>query len=103
MLKLKNDPSHLFRGAPNPVMSLLPARRRIDAKEVANLLGCSRKTVLNGKPGTAVLTRIRNGWQVRFLLEEVIQLMRKQEQNKNLSMSDLHSDKSDGQSYHTTL
>jgi hypothetical protein len=84
-------------------MSLLPAHRRINAKEVANLLGCARKTVLNGKGGTSVLTRIRNGSQVRFLLEEVLDLMRKQEQNKNLSVRDLQSDNRNGQPYPTTL
>ena len=84
-------------------MSLMLARRRIDAKEVAQLLGCSRKTVLNGKGGTSSLTRIHNGSQVRFLLEEVLQLMRKQEQNKNLSVRDLQSYEINGQSHTSTL
>jgi len=84
-------------------MSLIPSRRRIDAKEVAALLGCSRKTVLNGKAGTSVLTRIRNGSQVRFLLEEVLQLMRRQEQNKNLSIRDLQAHQINGQSHTPTL
>ena len=53
---------------------------RIDAKQVAAIIGCSRKTVLNGGAGTAQLTRIRNGSkQVRFLLEEVQALAQKQE------------------------
>ena len=84
-------------------MSLIASRRRIDAKEVAQLLGCSRKTVLNGKGGTATLTRIRNGSQVRFLLEEVLQLMRSQEQNKNLSARDLQFYEINGQSHTSTL
>ena len=84
-------------------MSLVPTRRRINAKEVAELLGCSRKTVLNGKGGTSALTRIRNGSQVRFLLEEVLQLMRRQERNKNLSIRDLHSHQINGQSNTSTL
>lgn len=53
---------------------------RIDAKQVAAIIGCARKTVLNGGAGTAQLTRIRNGSkQVRFLLEEVQALAQKQE------------------------
>ena len=62
-------------------MSLMTQRKtRIDAKQVAEIIGCSRKTVLNGGAGTAQLTRIRNGSkQVRFLLEEVQTLVRKQE------------------------
>jgi hypothetical protein len=55
-------------------------KTRIDAKQVAGIIGCSRKTVLNGGAGTAQLTRIRNGSkQVRFVLEEVQALVRKQE------------------------
>ena len=53
-------------------MSLIAKKTRIDAKRVAQIIGCSRKTVLNGGAGTARLTRIRNGSrQVRFILEEV--------------------------------
>ena len=53
---------------------------RIDAKQVAAIIGCARKTVLNGGAGTGQLTRIRNGSkQVRFLLEEVQALAQKQE------------------------
>lgn len=55
-------------------------RIRIDAKQVAAIIGCARKTVLNGGAGTGQLTRIRNGSkQVRFLLEEVQALAQKQE------------------------
>ena len=62
-------------------MSLITKKTRIDAKRVAEILGCSRKTVLNGGAGTAQLTRIRNGSrQVRFILEEVIAFAEKQEQ-----------------------
>jgi len=37
------------------------------------------------------------------LLEEVLQLMRKQEQNKNLSVRDLQSYEINGQSHTSTL
>jgi len=62
-------------------MSLMTKRRtRIDAKQVAEIIGCSRKTVLNGGAGTSELTRIRNGPKfVRFILEEVEALAEKQE------------------------
>lgn len=60
-------------------MSLINKKTRIDAKRVAEIIGCSRKTVLNGGAGTAQLTRIRNGTrQVRFILEEVETLVEKQ-------------------------
>ncbi|HEV7396516.1 MAG TPA: hypothetical protein VGN86_08410 [Pyrinomonadaceae bacterium] len=60
-------------------MSLITKKTRIDAKRVAEIIGCSRKTVLNGGAGTAQLTRIRNGSrQVRFILEEVETLVEKQ-------------------------
>jgi predicted DNA-binding transcriptional regulator AlpA len=64
-----------------PLMSLMTKRRtRIDAKQVAEIIGCSRKTVLNGGAGTSELTRIRNGAKfVRFILEEVEALAEKQE------------------------
>ena len=53
-------------------MSLIRKKTRIDAKRVADIIGCSRKTVLNGGAGTSQFTRIRNGSrQIRFLLEEV--------------------------------
>jgi predicted DNA-binding transcriptional regulator AlpA len=61
-------------------MSLMSRKTRIDAKQVAQIIGCSRKTVLNGGAGTAQLTRIRNGSkQVRFILEEVQALVQRQE------------------------
>lgn len=67
-----------FRG--HLTMSLMTRKTRIDAKRVAQIIGCSRKTVLNGGAGTAQLTRIRNGSkQVRFILEEVQALVQKQE------------------------
>jgi predicted DNA-binding transcriptional regulator AlpA len=60
-------------------MSLITKKTRIDAKRVAEIIGCSRKTVLNGGAGTSQLTRIRNGSrQVRFILEEVETLVEKQ-------------------------
>jgi len=62
-------------------MSLMTKKKtRVDAKRVAEIIGCSRKTVLNGGAGTAELTRIRNGSRfVRFILEEVEALAEKQE------------------------
>jgi len=62
-------------------MSLMTRKKtRVDAKRVAEIIGCSRKTVLNGGAGTAELTRIRNGSRfVRFILEEVEALAEKQE------------------------
>lgn len=63
-------------------MSLINRKTRIDAKQVAEIIGCSRKTVLNGGAGTAHLTRIRNGSsQVRFILEEVLAFAEKQERD----------------------
>ena len=57
-------------------------KTRIDAKRVAEIIGCSRKTVLNGGAGTGQLTRIRNGSrQIRFILEEVLAFAEKQEQH----------------------
>jgi hypothetical protein len=65
-----------------PPMSLMTKKTRIDARRVAEIIGCSRKTVLNGGAGTAQLTRIRNGsTQVRFILEEVLAFDEKQERD----------------------
>lgn len=56
-------------------------KTRITAKRVAEILGCSPKTVYNGGAGTERLTRIRNGpRQIRFILEEVLALAQQQEQ-----------------------
>lgn len=65
----------------NETMSLIRrTKTRITAKEVGEILGCSPKTVLNGGAGTKPLTRIRNGTkQVRFLLDEVLALALRQE------------------------
>jgi hypothetical protein len=41
-----------------PLMSLMTKKTRIDAKRVAEIIGCSRKTVLNGGAGTAQLTSV---------------------------------------------
>lgn len=61
-------------------MSLITKKTRIAAKRVAEIIGCSEKTVHNGGAGTAELTRIRNGTrQIRFILEEVLALADKQE------------------------
>ena len=68
-------------------MSLITKKTRIDAKRVAEIIGCSRKTVLNGGAGTARLTRIRNGTrQIRFILEEVLAFAEKQEQHARRSL-----------------
>jgi len=65
-----------------PLMSLMTKKTRIDARRVAEIIGCSRKTVLNGGAGTAQLTRIRNGsTQVRFILEEVLAFAERQERD----------------------
>lgn len=61
-------------------MSLISKKTRIAAKRVAEIIGCSEKTVHNGGAGTEGLTRIRNGSrQIRFILEEVLPLAEKQE------------------------
>jgi predicted DNA-binding transcriptional regulator AlpA len=58
----------------------MKSRRRISAGEVAEILGCAKKTVYNGGAGTDKLTRIRSGRrQVRFLLWEVMAFAEKQE------------------------
>ena len=55
-------------------------RTRVSARRVAEIIGCSEKTVYNGGAGTDGLTRIRNGRrQVRFILEEVVALAERQE------------------------
>jgi hypothetical protein len=55
-------------------------KTRITAKRVAEIIGCSEKTIYNGGAGTDGLTRIRNGRrQVRFILEEGIALVERQE------------------------
>lgn len=55
-------------------------RTRVSARRVAEIIGCSEKTVYNGGAGTDGLTRIRNGRrQVRFILEEVMALAERQE------------------------
>lgn len=67
-------------------MSLMRKKTRIDAKQVAEIIGCSRKTVLNGGAGTSQFTRIRNGArQVRFILEEVEAFAEKQEKRAQAS------------------
>lgn len=61
-------------------MTLTRRKTRINAKRVAEILGCSEKSVYNGGAGTAELTRVRNGRrQVRFILEEVIEMAERQE------------------------
>lgn len=61
-------------------MTLTKRKTRISAKRVAEIIGCSEKTVYNRGAGTDKLTRIRNGRrQVRFILEEVVALAERQE------------------------
>ena len=61
-------------------MTLTKHKTRISARRVAQIIGCSEKTVYNGGAGTDKLTKIRNGRrQVRFILEEVIALTERQE------------------------
>jgi hypothetical protein len=57
-------------------VSLVRRKTRISAKRVAEIIGCSAKTVYNGGAGTDELTRVRNGpRQVRFILEDVVALV----------------------------
>jgi hypothetical protein len=61
-------------------MTLTKRKTRVSARRVAEIIGCSEKTVYNGGAGTDGLTRIRNGRrQVRFILEEVVALAERQE------------------------
>jgi hypothetical protein len=61
-------------------MTLTKRKTRISAKRVAEIIGCSEKTVYNRGAGTDKLTLIRNGRrQVRFILEEVVALAERQE------------------------
>jgi hypothetical protein len=61
-------------------MALTKRKTRITARRVAEILGCSPKTVYNGGAGTEQLTRIQNGpRQIRYLLEEVLALAEEQE------------------------
>lgn len=61
-------------------MTLIKRKTRVSAKRVAEIIGCSVKTVYNRGAGTDGLTQIRNGRrQVRFILEEVIALVERQE------------------------
>ena len=61
-------------------MSLIRKETRVSAKRVAEIIGCSEKTVYNRGAGTEGLTRIRNGTrQIRFILEEVLALAERQE------------------------
>ena len=60
---------------------MIKKKTRINAKRVAEIIGCSHKTVLKGGAGTAELTRIRNGTrQIRFILEEVLEFAQRQEE-----------------------
>jgi hypothetical protein len=62
-------------------MALTKRKTRITARRVAEILGCSPKTLYNGGGGTEQQTRIQNGSrQIRFLLEEVLALAQQQEQ-----------------------
>jgi hypothetical protein len=55
---------------------------------VAEIIGCSEKTVYNRGAGTDKLTRIRNGRrQIRFILEEVLAFTESQEKEARRSHS----------------
>jgi len=70
-------------------MNSIKEKTRIDAKRVAQIIGCSPKTVLNGGAGTGQLTRIRNGThQVRFILEEVLAFAERQEEQAHIRLDD---------------
>jgi len=63
-------------------MTLIKRKTRITAKRVAEIIGCSEKTIYNGGAGTDGLTRIRNGRrQVRFILDVVVALAERQEKD----------------------
>ena len=63
-------------------MSIVKNKTRITANQVAEIIGCSKKSVYNKGAGTEDLTRRRNGTrQVRFILEEVVAFAEKQEKN----------------------
>jgi hypothetical protein len=92
--------------ATKDAMSLMSKRKtRVDAKRVAEIIGCSRKTVLNGGAGTSELTRIRNGSRfVRFILEEVEALAEKQERRaRSQSLDAAYYSESRGQHPVVTL
>ena len=62
-------------------MTLIKKKHASTPSEWLILFGCSHKTVLKGGAGTGELTRIRNGpRQVRFILEEVLELAQRQEE-----------------------
>ena len=63
-------------------MAFTQRKTRITARRVAEILGCSPKTVYNGGAGTEQLTRIQNDTrQIRFILEEVLALAERQEKS----------------------
>ena len=70
-------------------VSLIRRKTRITAKRVAEIIGCSEKTVYNRGAGTDELTLIRNGRrQVRFILEEVVALAERQEREARVQSRD---------------
>lgn len=72
-------------------------KTRVDAKRVAEIIGCSPKTVLNGGAGTGQLTRIRNGTrQIRFILEEVLAFAERQEEQASRRSNDSHRNSESG-------
>ena len=69
-------------------ITLIKRKTRISAKRVAEIIGCSEKTIYNGGAGTDGLTRIRNGRrQVRFILEEVVALAERQEKEAQMRIA----------------
>jgi len=83
-------------------MSLIRRKTRITAKRVAEIIGCSEKTVYNRGAGTDQLTRIRNGRvQVRFILEEVLALAERQEREARLQLRDQRTECPSGRAEQT--
>jgi len=67
-------------------MSFTKRKTRITARRVAEIFGCSPKTVYNDGAGTEQLTRVRNGSrQIRFLLEEVLPSSKNNAGTQNLN------------------
>jgi len=61
-------------------MSLITKKTRIDAKRVAEIIGCSRKNRAQRRRWhRGVNTNTQRSTQIRFILEEVVALAERQE------------------------
>jgi hypothetical protein len=79
-IEMRFAPKRSLLGHSRIDMPLTKRKTRITAKRVADILGCSPKTLYNRGAGAEQLTRIRNGQrQIRFILEE-LELARAQEE-----------------------